>query len=110
MRELIQAAVEGQIAKLELGLSMARKRLAPFERKYGVTSAHFIAEMAAEDLEGGDNEYVQWAGEYRLMQKLENKLAQLQRIEYRLSTLASSAAPAPPLRPGWMPLAWRARC
>jgi hypothetical protein len=83
VRGLIQAAIEGQIAKLELGLAMARKRLAPFEQKYGVTSEHFISEMAAEDLEGGDDEYVHWAGEYKLMQRLYDKLRQLQRIEYR---------------------------
>ncbi len=83
VRELVQAAIEGQVAKLELGLVMTRKRLAPFEQKYGVTSDHFISEMAAEDLEGGDNEYVQWAGEYMLMQRLQDKLWRLQGIEYR---------------------------
>lgn len=35
---LIQSAIEGEIARLELALKMARERLAPFERKYGVTS------------------------------------------------------------------------
>ena len=34
--------------------------------------------MAAEDLEGGDDEYITWAGEYQLMQRLEQKLGQLQ--------------------------------
>jgi hypothetical protein len=82
VRDLIQAAIEGQVAKLELGVTMARKRLTPFESKYGVTSEHFISEMAAEDLEGGDEEYVRWAGEYKLMQRLQDKLWQLQRIEY----------------------------
>ena len=31
------------IAQIEL----AQERLAPFEKKYGVTSEHFISEMAA---------------------------------------------------------------
>lgn len=61
---------------------MARKRLAPFEDKYGVTSEHFISEMAAEDLDGGDAEYVQWAGEYQLMQRLQDKLRRLRGIEF----------------------------
>ena len=43
---------------------MAVKRLATFEEKYGVTSEHFLAVMTAEDLEGKDDEYVHWAGEY----------------------------------------------
>ena len=59
--------------RLELALKLARARLAPFEQKYSVTSKYFISEMAAEDLEGGDEEYVCWAGEYRLMQRLQGK-------------------------------------
>lgn len=79
---LVRSAIEGEIARLELALKVARERLAPFEQKYGVTSEHFISEMAAEDLESGDDEYVRWAGEYKLMQRLEEKLRQLQEIEY----------------------------
>lgn len=83
VRYLIQSAIGGEIAKLELALQMARRRLAPFEQKYGATSEYFITEMVAEDLEGGDNEYVRWAGEYKLMQRLQEKLWQLREIRYR---------------------------
>lgn len=65
-----------------MALDLARERLLPFERKYGVTSEHFIEKMTAEDLEGSDEEYVQWAGEYHLMQRLEEKLVRLQEVEY----------------------------
>jgi hypothetical protein len=65
--------------------------LVPFERKYGVTSEHFISEWAAEDLEEGDDEYVRWAGEYKLMQRLQQKLQRLREISYSDSDL---------LRPG----------
>jgi len=83
VRGLVQTAIREQVVKLELGLAMARKRLMPFEDKYGVTSERFISDMAAEDLEGGDNEYVQWAGEYQLMRRLQDKLWRLRGIEYR---------------------------
>jgi len=79
---LVQTAIEGEILKLELALKMAKKRLAQFEEKYGVPSDYFIEKMAAEDLEGGDDEYVQWAGEYWLMRDLEEKLARLKEIKY----------------------------
>jgi len=88
---LIRSAVEGEMARLELALKLARERLVPFEQKYGVTSEHFISEMAAEDLEGGDDEYVRWAGEYRLMRRLQEKLQRLREISYGDSDL---------LRPG----------
>jgi hypothetical protein len=79
---LVRSAIESEMAKLELALKMAEKRLAPFEEKYGVTSDYFIAEMTAEDMAGHDEEYVQWAGEYKLMQRLQEKLRKLQEISY----------------------------
>ncbi|MDP2977096.1 MAG: hypothetical protein Q8N45_12905 [Anaerolineales bacterium] len=79
---LVQSAVESEIARLELALEAARRRLMPFEQKYGVTTEHFIAEMSAEDLDGKDDEYVHWAGEYQLMQKLQEKLQHLMEIKF----------------------------
>ena len=79
---LVRSAIESEVAKLKLALKMAMKRLEPFEKKYGVTSEHFLAAMTAEDLDGQDDEYVQWAGEYKLMQRLQDKLRKLQEISY----------------------------
>ena len=79
---LVRSAIANEVAKLELALKMATKRLVSFEEKYGVTSEYFITEMAAEDLEGHDEEYVQWAGEYKLMQRLQEKLCKLREISY----------------------------
>jgi hypothetical protein len=79
---LVRAAVESETRRLELALDAARRRLARFEEKYGVSSDRFIAEMAAEDLKGGDDEYVQWAGEYRLMERLQEKVTRLQDIRF----------------------------
>jgi hypothetical protein len=86
-RHLVQSAIEGEIGRLELALTSARRRLLPFETKYNVSSEQFISTMSAEDLEGQDDEYVQWAGEYRLWQRLQEKLKQLREIEYRDSSL-----------------------
>jgi hypothetical protein len=80
--QLVRSAIESEVAKLELALKMAIQRLAPFEEKYGVTSEYFLAAMTAEDLEGKDDEYVHWAGEYKLMQRLQDKLRKLQEISY----------------------------
>jgi hypothetical protein len=82
-RHLVQSVIESEVTRLELALGLARKRLLPFEQKYGVTSEDFISKMAAEDLEGGDDEYVHWAGEYQLAQRLREKIRRLQEIELR---------------------------
>jgi hypothetical protein len=89
-QQLVKSAIDSEIARLELALMSARKRLLSFESKYNVTSDHFIAALTAEDLAGGDDEYVQWAGEYRLWQRLQQKLDQLRGIEYRDSDLLRS--------------------
>ena len=84
---LVKAAVDAEIARLRLALDMAEKRLVPFEQKYQITSDKFISDLTADDLEGGDDEYVVWAGEYRLKQRLQTKLQQLQAIQYGHSAL-----------------------
>lgn len=81
-QQLLRSAIKGETSRLAMALAAARKRLSPFEEKYGMTSTQFIDEMAAEDLDGGDDEYVQWAGEYKLMERLVHKLQQLEDITY----------------------------
>ena len=79
---LIQSAIEAEVSRLKLALEAARTRLAIFENKYDVSSEQFISEMAAEDLEGKDDEYIQWAGEYHLMESMGERLKQLQGVEF----------------------------
>lgn len=90
VRQLVRSAIDGEIAKLQLALQLAHKRLLPFEEKYNVLSAHFNAEMTVEDLTGGDDEYVRWAGEYRLMERLQSKLQKLREVEFSDSGLLQS--------------------
>lgn len=82
MISLVKSAVESEIARLELALQMAEHRLMPFEQKYKVSSDYFIQNMFAEELTGSDDEYIQWAGEYKLKQRLHEKLQQLREIRY----------------------------
>ncbi len=53
--------------RLRSGIERTKRRLTTFEARYGVDSARFLREMTAEDLVGGDLEYVEWAGEARLL-------------------------------------------
>ena len=60
--------------RLEASLETTRERLSAFERKYNVTTLKFLGEMTAEDLRGGDDEYVQWAGEASLLERLRSEM------------------------------------
>ena len=74
-------ALEKEAQRLQYSLSLAKKRMKRFEKKYNVSSDKFFAEWSAEDLEGQDMEYVEWAGEYQLALRLNERLMTLKSIE-----------------------------
>ena len=67
-------ALETETLRLKYSMKLAKRRLSKFEKKYRVTSKEFIKEWSAEDLEGKDLEYVEWAGEYNLSKRLNERL------------------------------------
>jgi len=78
-------AIESYKTRLRAGIKRTRRRLTQFEQQYGVDTARFLQKMTAEDLEGGDLEYVEWAGEARLLEGLEAELTELEHARYQLS-------------------------
>lgn len=74
-------ALEKESQRIQYSLSLAKKRIKRFEKKYDVSSQKFFAEWSAEDLDGQDMEYVEWAGEYQLSIKLTESLAAIKSIE-----------------------------
>lgn len=77
---LVLSALDAYKARLRLSINASKQTLAGFEKRYGVTTDHFLQHMAAEDLEGGDLEYVEWAGEAKLLSRLEAELQGLEGI------------------------------
>lgn len=82
IQPVVQAAIAAEIQKLMVGLKRTQKKLRRFEERYGMTTEQFVEKTAAEDLSGGDLEYVEWMGEYRMCKKIEADLAALRDIEY----------------------------
>ncbi len=79
---VLMEALETEALRLKYSLKLAKERLLKFERKYNVSSEVFIDKWAAEDLEGKDVEYVEWAGEFNLASRLDDRLATLESIEH----------------------------
>lgn len=77
-------AIEAYKVRLKAGIERSKRQLAKFEQHYGVDTDHFLQTMAAEDLDGGDLEYVEWAGEARLLEGLEAELTELDHARYQL--------------------------
>jgi hypothetical protein len=77
-------ALDAYKSKLRASIQRTRRNLKVFEQRYGVTTAFFLHEMVAEDLAGGDLEYVEWAGEAGLLDGLETELKELEDVRYQV--------------------------
>ncbi len=82
--QTVLKAIEAYKLRLQAGLARTRRRLRVFEQRYKVDTNDFLKNMAAEDLEGGDLEYVVWAGEAQLLEGLITELAELEHASYQL--------------------------
>ena len=83
--QTVVQALEAYKVRLRTSITRTKRRLAMFEVRYGVDTTHFLHEMAAEDLHGGDLEYVEWAGEAKLLAGLEAELRELEHASYHIS-------------------------
>jgi hypothetical protein len=83
--QTVLQALDAYKVRLRAGIERTKRRLAEFERRYGMETTRFLDEMAAEDLAGGDMEYVEWAGEAKLLQGLEAELEELEHARCQLS-------------------------
>ena len=76
--QTVMQALDAYKVRLRAGIERTKQRLVEFETRYWVDTAHFLREMAAEDLAGRDLEYVEWAGETKLLEGLEAELRELE--------------------------------
>ena len=80
--QIVKSAIWTEIKRLEIGLSRTEKEIRGFEDKYRVDSETFLRRYTAEDLSGQDEEYIRWAGELRLRERILEDLGKLKEIEY----------------------------
>ena len=78
---MLQDMIQGETQRLKHSLMRSKKRLDQYESKYNISSDLFMTEWAAEDLPGGDLEYIEWAGEFELATRLQERIAVLESIE-----------------------------
>jgi hypothetical protein len=82
VKKLVETAINSEIKNLQRCLTKTDKILGKFEGKYKTTSELFLTNYTGEDMEGGDEKYIQWFGEIKIKEKLINSLQKLQNIEY----------------------------
>ena len=82
MENIVKSAIHAKMKILEIGLNKTIKEIKKFEDKYKISSDIFLKEYAAEDLEGGDDEYISWMGEIKIKERIFEELNKLKKIEY----------------------------
>jgi len=80
--DLVRSAITAEVSRLKLGLEATSRHIKAFETRYRVTSEVFLQEFTAESLEGGDAEYVTWAGELKLYERIAAQLDTLRDVQY----------------------------
>lgn len=80
--DIIKSAISAEIKRLEVGLNKTNKEIKKFEEKYKIPSEIFLKEFAAEDLKCGDDEYIRWAGELKIRDRILEDIKKLKDIEY----------------------------
>jgi hypothetical protein len=79
---VIQDAIEAKRKRTEIGFRKTEQEIRKFELKYNIHSGEFINSITAEDLSGGDEDYISWMGEIKLRESLLEELQALHEIEY----------------------------
>lgn len=80
--DVIKSAISSEIKRLEISLDRTNKEIKRLEEKNKVSSEIFLKKLAAEDLKGGDDEYIRWAGELEMSKRIKEELEKLKDIEY----------------------------
>lgn len=78
---ILQRTIRAEILRTEQGKFQIKQKLKKFEQKYQVSSIEFANHWTAEDLEGKDLEYIEWFGEYRCLQNIEQDLQILNSLQ-----------------------------
>jgi hypothetical protein len=76
----VQEAFEHERRLLRHRLDQAQEELAGFEARFGEPSSTFFAKYEQGLLDESDD-YVDWAGIYRIFLKLQKKLSELDQLE-----------------------------
>jgi hypothetical protein len=79
-KERPMPVIQGETLRLKHSLNLSQKKLMQFESKYKISSEKFITDWAAEDLPGKDMEYIEWAGEIELAERLRERISALESI------------------------------
>lgn len=80
--DIIKTAIDAEIKRLEMGLQKTERQISKFEDEYKISSEIFLKQFSAEDMKNGDAEYVAWAGELKIKERILKNITRLKEIQY----------------------------
>lgn len=80
--DIIKTAIDAEIKRLEMGLQKTERQISKFEDEYKISSETFLKQFSAEDMKNGDAEYVAWAGELKIKERIIKNINRLKEIQY----------------------------
>jgi hypothetical protein len=81
LRPLVEAAIQNELRLLKAGIQRTEQRLQAFETQYGFESEEFLQRYENDELPE-TLDFAEWIGEYRLLERLQDKVATLQGIRF----------------------------
>ena len=80
--DIIKTAIQSELKRLEIGLEKTERQIAMFENEYNISSETFLKQFSSEDMKGCDPEYISWAGELKIREKIRTDINRLKEIQY----------------------------
>ncbi len=80
--DIIKTAILAELKRLEIGLEKTQRQIAMFENEYKISSETFLKQFTTEDMKGGDPEYISWAGELKIRERIVKDIDRLKEIKY----------------------------
>lgn len=80
IRALIESALRSELKMLELSLGQVERNLHTFEQKHGISTVEFYRRLTEDELQE-TLEFIEWAGEYKTLLRLQEKRQALQEIQ-----------------------------
>jgi hypothetical protein len=81
IKSLIESALRSELKMIELSLKRTERNLQVFEQEYGMSTSDFYRRLTEDELQE-TLDFIEWAGEYKTLLRLQEKRQVLQEIQF----------------------------
>ena len=81
---LLTKILNVEYRRLQLESRIVEEKIKRFEKKYGMSSSEFLERYSRGEL-GDDEEFIEWYGELKFLERIHRELEELKKIEDKLS-------------------------